>query len=60
MNVVFTLKKSSWDEKFLDYKKKTLKSVDGFRGSICTELTVENVLKLSRVIRNFAEVNKNQ
>lgn len=59
MNVVFTLKESSWDEKFLENKKKTLKSVDGFRGSIYIELAVENVLKLSRVIRNFAKANKN-
>ncbi|KAK5778789.1 O-phospho-L-serine:2-oxoglutarate transaminase PWA37_001318 [Arxiozyma heterogenica] len=66
MNVVFTLKDSSLDEKFLKEAAaqgltglKGHRSVGGFRASIYNALTVESVTKLSKFIKDFAEANKN-
>lgn len=65
MNVVFTLKDNSLDDKFLkeaaSLKLTGLKghrSVGGFRASIYNALTVESVAKLSKFIKDFAEANK--
>lgn len=66
MNVVFTLKNSSLDEKFLKEAAaqgltglKGHRSVGGFRASIYNALTIESVSKLSKFIKDFAEANNN-
>ncbi|CAL9736850.1 phosphoserine aminotransferase [Monosporozyma servazzii] len=65
MNVVFTLKDSSLDDKFLKDASamkltglKGHRSVGGFRASIYNALTVDSVTKLSKFVRDFAEANK--
>lgn len=65
MNVVFTLKNSELDDKFLQGANKLKltglkghRSVGGFRASIYNSLTVESVDKLSKFIMEFAEANK--
>lgn len=64
MNVVFTLRDSSLDEKFLQEAAamrltglKGHRSVGGFRASIYNALSVESVTKLSKFVRDFAEGN---
>ena len=64
MNVVFTLKDSSLDGKFLEEASKLKltglkghRSVGGFRASIYNALTVESVNKLSKFVKDFAEAN---